>query len=488
MKKLLLLLIILVTGIASLTAQKGIGFNGYINDLQGNPIINQQILIAIDSSVYPYVQTLHHNIYSHPDGSFSFYEPNIPYSSFPLKVLVYTFDCEYERTGYEITFYYDNIIADSVFIEICTQTTNTHIDISIDTSNQICPTFTTLQNSGTNEWVYIYETFEWYSGTNMIGQGSEIQYLFEDQYNDIELKAILKDSITGFIIEDNLSTATNIIFPSDRFHILAGNIISEGMPIDSGTAVLLRECNSIYEFVDTLHFDTLGYYYFNNIPQCNYLVKIIDAYKSSCQLPIIPTYLSDELQWNQSTHEYLLQDEYNKDINLHLKECIFGPGQIYGYIVPQPNIEHDIILYNTSMEALNITRAYVDGLFYFNDLPYGNYILYSERYGYSSMSNTVNINQDEPSAIVYLQNVSGEEEIENQKLNIFPNPSSGLVYFNKCQIDYIEVYDTKGQLVLLDNSKQSKIDISILKDGIYYIRIYTNDNTVFSKKVIKYSP
>lgn len=487
MRKLLLLLIILITGIYSATAQKGIGVNGYINDIQGNPIINQQILIAIDSSVYPYVQTLYHDIYSHPDGSFSFYEPNIPYSSFPLKVLVYTFDCEYEREGYEITFYYDNIIADSVFIEICTQTTNSHIDISIDTSNQSCPTFTTLQNSGTTEWDHLYETFEWYNNGNLIGQGLERQYLFEEQYNEIELKAILKDSITGFIIEDNLSAVRNIIFPSDRFHILAGNIISDGIPINSGTAILLRECNSIYEFVDTLHFDTLGYYYFNNIPQCNYLVKVIDAYQSSSQLPIIPTYLSNGLQWEQCNHEFLLHDEYNKDINLCLKDNIFGHGQINGYIIPQPNIEYDVILYNASMEALSITRAYVDGIFYFNDLPYGNYILYSERYGYSSMSNTVNLNYDEPSAVVYLQNASGEEEFENQKLNLFPNPSSGLVYFNKSQVEYIEVYNTKGQLVLLDKNKESKIDISILEDGIYYIKLHTSDNTILSNKIIKQS-
>ncbi|MBN2728056.1 MAG: T9SS type A sorting domain-containing protein [Bacteroidales bacterium] len=465
-------------------AQKGIGMNGFITDIgTGQPIGDQQIFIAIDSIVYPYVQTINYSLHSHPDGSFSAYIPYIPHSAFPLKILVYTYDCDYQRVGYEITYYYDNVSADSVFIEICSQATNL-IDIDIDNDNQSCPTFAHLENEGIRNWPHLYESFTWYVNQEEIGYGNEINYFFENAYNDVMLKAVLKDSLTGFTLDDSLVVYEGMDFPSSYFHILAGNVLSGLAPVDFGTAILLRNCNSAFEYVDTIYFDTLGYYYFNNIPQCNYSVKITDAFQGT-SLPVIPTYLNDELHWAQCSHINLTQNEFQKNINLYLEENISGPGSISGYILPQPDLSHDIILYNSSMEPLLFAFASDDGLFEFPSLPYGTYILYSERYGYNSMSSFVTISANEPNAIVYLQQAASMDEYSEMSLQIFPSPASEKIYIKNANIEGLEIFDSRGRIVLNTKYSAEGIDISALEPGFYIIKANDRDLNIMNAKFLK---
>lgn len=465
-------------------AQKGIGINGtIIENGSENPVGNQPVFIAVDSTAYPLVQNLHHQIFTHPDGTFSFYEPNIPPSSFPIKVLVYTFDCEYQRTGYEITYYYDNVMADSVIIDICTQSINP-ISIEIDTSNTSCPTYAHLENNGIRDWLYIYEDFIWYANGVEIGSGNEIDYLFDDSYNNITLKAVLKDSLTGFIIKDSLTTSNSAYFSQSYFHILAGNVFSGSIPVNSGTAILLRHCNSSFEHIDTLDFDTLGYYYFNNIPQCNYTVKIIDAIQGS-SLPVIPTYLNDELHWTQCNHLNLVQDEFQKDINIYTAQNMSGQGYILGYITPQPNLIQDIILYNTSMEPLSSTTAFEDGIFEFGNLPYGTYILYSERYGTSSMTNTVVLDQNNPSTVVYMQQATGIEENSILSLNVFPNPATDKIFIDGNPIERVEIFDAQGRLIYKMKYNKNGIDIRKFDSGFYLIRGFDSEGNIYNAKFLK---
>ncbi len=464
-------------------AQKGIGVNGFITESgSGNPVGGQKIIIAIDSTVFPYVVNLHHVIYSHPDGSFSFYEPNVPYSSFPLKVLIYTYDCEYQRTGYEVTYYYDNVIADSILIDVCTQNFNP-VSIGIDSNNTSCPTYIHLENNGVSNWPHIYEEFTWSSNGEIIGTGSEIDYFFEEQYNDISLHAMLKDSLTGFVI-DSLSTYSYVDFPQSYFNIFAGNVLSGTCPVETGTAILLRQCNNNFEHIDTLNFDTLGYYYFQDIPRCNYSVKIINATQQGTNISVIPTYLNDKLHWSQCSHVLLTQDEFQQDINLYTAQNLYGPGHITGYITPQPNMIHDVILYNTSMEPLFSTSASEDGVFEFSYLPFGTYIIYSERYGYNSMSNTVNINQDEPNAVVYLQQATGISETENNVLSVFPNPADRILFVDG-DFETVDIFDSKGSIVYSGNHAESGIDISGFSSGVYIVCATSADGTQYFSKFLK---
>jgi len=66
---------------------------------------------------------------------------------------------------------------------------------------------------------------------------------------------------------------------------------------------------------------------------------------------------------------------------------------------------------------------------------------------------------------------------------IYPNPSSGIVYVSKYLNNaQIEVLDLSGKLVL--STKESSFDISHFADGIYIVRIYS-DNQQINQKLIK---
>jgi len=76
-----------------------------------------------------------------------------------------------------------------------------------------------------------------------------------------------------------------------------------------------------------------------------------------------------------------------------------------------------------------------------------------------------------------------------KKLLLYPNPAIDMLYLNKdayTSIDYIEVYDINGQLLLRQQGDKNAIKVDVLSSGIYYLRAKdTNGNTYnqsFTKK------
>lgn len=69
-------------------------------------------------------------------------------------------------------------------------------------------------------------------------------------------------------------------------------------------------------------------------------------------------------------------------------------------------------------------------------------------------------------------------------LEIFPNPTHNIININSNKkINKIELYDLQGKLILKEN-ETDQINISNLKEGVYFIKIYTN-NGLQIKKIIK---
>lgn len=69
-------------------------------------------------------------------------------------------------------------------------------------------------------------------------------------------------------------------------------------------------------------------------------------------------------------------------------------------------------------------------------------------------------------------------------LTVYPNPTSKTVYINtNLSIDKIEIYNVFGKLIKNRNNSK-KINIEQLADGIYFAKIYS-DNQIGIKKIIK---
>jgi hypothetical protein len=75
-------------------------------------------------------------------------------------------------------------------------------------------------------------------------------------------------------------------------------------------------------------------------------------------------------------------------------------------------------------------------------------------------------------------------ELEN-KLTVYPNPAREILNFKtKKEINGVELIDIKGvPMYLYENSKNS-YKLPNLNNGTYFLRIYFNDKSVISKKLL----
>jgi hypothetical protein len=78
----------------------------------------------------------------------------------------------------------------------------------------------------------------------------------------------------------------------------------------------------------------------------------------------------------------------------------------------------------------------------------------------------------------------GMLEKENNELSVYPNPTDGVINIEIDQeIEKIELFNSIGQMVL--EGSKSKIDLSHLKNGVYYLKVRGTSNKIFVGKIIK---
>ncbi|MCL2074311.1 MAG: T9SS type A sorting domain-containing protein [Marinilabiliaceae bacterium] len=75
---------------------------------------------------------------------------------------------------------------------------------------------------------------------------------------------------------------------------------------------------------------------------------------------------------------------------------------------------------------------------------------------------------------------------KNDEIVIYPNPTSGKfsVFSFQFSVENIEIFDIAGRLVFTPNPIEGAFDITHLPNGIYFVRIKT-DNEIITKKIIK---
>src|SRR5690606_4490395 len=84
----------------------------------------------------------------------------------------------------------------------------------------------------------------------------------------------------------------------------------------------------------------------------------------------------------------------------------------------------------------------------------------------------------------------GMASVENNKLEVYPNPSAGLFNFRLTgnEIKRIEVYNYQGQMIkkMQVNGTSAILDLSSMADGVYQTIIY-NQNTRQRKVLMKFT-
>jgi len=74
---------------------------------------------------------------------------------------------------------------------------------------------------------------------------------------------------------------------------------------------------------------------------------------------------------------------------------------------------------------------------------------------------------------------------EKNELNFFPNPTADFIYFNSSfESDFFQVFNLEGKEIKNGQLKNTRLDISNLEKGIYFIRI-KKQGIVFFGKILK---
>ncbi len=86
-----------------------------------------------------------------------------------------------------------------------------------------------------------------------------------------------------------------------------------------------------------------------------------------------------------------------------------------------------------------------------------------------------------------LDNTLGTAEFDSQSLVLFPNPTNGIISIasNNAELTQIEVFDSIGKSIIVQNSNFDSIDLSSLSSGIYICKLTNNNGQFEFKKIIK---
>ncbi|PLX14966.1 MAG: hypothetical protein C0598_00145 [Marinilabiliales bacterium] len=299
-------------------------------------------------------------------------------------------------------------------------------------------------------------------------------------------------------IESN--TITSLIYISDKsFFHMGGQAFSGYFPIDKGLAYLyIIDDKSNYIPVDTVKFDTLGYYIFYQIPEGKYCVKVQPDNSSASFDEFLPTYYGDVIYWEDAQIIDFTATNWDKDIYLIPNEGLKdGVGILDGYVMYSEDGENNFT--NKTVEKVDLylmsedNNVYLSkysnetGFFDFSNIPVGTYWIYPELTGIRTQKRQFTLTEDNPT-LSDIQVIIGPDtpdfiidNLDQQSLisNIFPNPAKDFTTLNLSNTEHdliIELLDLSGKIIIEDNITSTQTDyrlnISDIKSGMYIIRVY----------------
>mgnify|MGYP000889111751 FL=1 len=320
--------------------------------------------------------------------------------------------------------------------------------------------------------------------------------------------------------ENCVDSITQQITMPDYYHIggfVYGNGYPINNPVDNGDTAIVY----VYRFqnentipLDTASFTDLGYFYFLNLLESNYLLKFRLSAGSTHFSDYFPTYYSNNLRWQESGLLHLSGTNfYDAHVSLaEIPQSDFGIGQITGDVVsyfeatgglPFPSQNTEVLLFDANMQAVAYEFTSASGAFRFDNLSFGIYYLLAESAGMLTEPVAVALSNTHPVVDnVRLTMYSGgltainDPDENHADIQIYPNPADDYLYLSSNtlvnglpQISISEITGkniplTSSQITRFDNAL--RINVSKLPQGVYVMKVITGNGLYFnSYKFIK---
>jgi len=369
--------------------------------------------------------------------------------------------------------------------------------------------FTDLSQGEPDEWLWDFG-----DGNFSYEQNPSHQYADGGTY-EVSLKIIVYNA-WGDDCED--TGLQQIITP--EYFDFGGMIFAGDFPInnpnhtgDTARACLFKKIDNNLIPIDTTNFTQNGYYYYLNMLEGSYVLKLNLTQNSNNVFNYFPTYFGNQLQW-ENAQALKIADSNNYIAHVHLNEIaantINGIGMIEGSVVANesrfygdsPQHDTEILLFDESGNPVLYTYSDYQGDFTFNDLPLGTYNLIAESTGMLTETFTVRLTEANPSAhgieLELYENITqiNESEVNNITVKFYPNPVGEtlhvLISESTSNDLHLKIYDLIGQLIYshfiqkVQTTKLISVPMNNFRPGVYLVEIIATDASEHKNfKVIK---
>jgi len=517
-KSLLVLILLLITTYSA-KATNSTGDNYVIitgqitNTEHGNPL--EEHTVYIESEQLTFSTSYYFKVLETDEDGF-FYDTistNIEYGSFE----VYTFDYEGNKSSEILHFRFMDISNNNTFL------VNFHIFMPLQTPVlQARFKFIKKITGDKFRFKFVDETqheniknwfWEFGDGTNSSLPNPE--HLFT-KYGMYKVNLTVVAEIDGI---DEMSTISKYVFiPRISYYHIGGHCLVNQFPIDKGYACLYRidEDEVLIPFDTVALNDTLGYYYFYQVPEGIYCVKTQPDVTSEFYGTMMPTYYGDTEYWNKATRIINNHTDFEYHINLVTGSGIpTGNGKIAGKVT-FTNGDRDGNAYSSVgvaiyiLDALNnpMSCQYTDenSSFCFENMALGTYWIYPEVAGFNLTKEIIELTELIPviqdvdiyinTDAVYLIFPDSEDMKDNFISQPYPNPASNHFSFeinakNDKEIS-MDIVNLQGKVViskilnLHSGLTKNTIQTSSLTPGIYFLRLNANGITNERKIIINH--
>lgn len=259
---------------------------------------------------------------------------------------------------------------------------------------------------------------------------------------------------------------------------------------DTGMAILYRQSgNNRVIAVDTTIFYQLGYYWFTDMMELPYIMRIGLTPGSANYHNFIPSYYPDGMTWDQAGSLMLSEDMYEMNTSMiPISGTENGIGHISGRVVNGERTWYDfntsfqnipVILTNLDNVPLDWTATDEYGQFEFANISFGSYKLHADLAGIYTMPEQVLLEDGFPVVDtirieLYTENPLFIQETPAENLSIkglYPNPVKAA--FN---IDISSEQDTEIQLNIYNITGQLVYSTRLFtQKGINTLQVESGD-------------
>jgi len=309
--------------------------------------------------------------------------------------------------------------------------------------------------------------------------------------------AIVFEALDGFSQEQQNKT---------NYYSFGGHVFTGDFPIELGYARLYNYGE--YTPIDTAIIDTLGYYYFYRKPEGKYIVMAFLDKSDPNYGSFAATYYPSTVIWEEAEVIDLKETSWEYDISLHYFETETienGPGKISGTIQvmnSKPIAENiDVMLCDENLNFLGHRLTNNMGEFLFENLSFGDYVLYPQVIGLTTIPISISIteNQSQYTGIEvsikdgFIASYINESIVKANSFMLYPNPNAGLLniafeVYKAVQVK-TRIFDLSGRLVYEYSSKtnigMNKQEINTVnwKNAYYFCDILIDGQSAIHQKI-----